>query len=108
MNAPTPNPLSPSAAQTRAALDDLDDLHRAFSAVADLTIPDNSMGTVNRDNMAALLILMLRLQSEATQRAWEGFQAMREREAEGSKLAALAERFDALLRKGADAPAGGA
>ena len=97
MSATTP---FPEAAQTtRAALDQLNELHSAFAAVAELSAPGDDLGTVNRANLSTLLALLLRLQGEATQRAWEGLQAQRDqREARGAQLAAIAD----LIAKGRD------
>lgn len=95
MSAPAPFPEPAQAA--RAALNQLDELHSALAAVAELSAPCDDMGVVNRNNLATLLSLLLRLQGEATQRAWEGLQAQRDqREARGGQLAAIAD----LIAKG--------
>ena len=97
MSAPVPFPEPAQAA--RAALDQLDELHSALAAVAELSAPGDDLGTVNRSNLSTLLSLLLRLQGEATQRAWEGLQAQRDqREARGGQLAAIAD----LIAKGRD------
>lgn len=81
-----------AAEKTRAALDQLDELHSALAAIADLSTPGDDLHTVNRNNLAMLLGLLLRLQGEATQRAWEGFQALREPAAPAdTRLAAIAD-----------------
>lgn len=97
MSAPIPFPEA--AQSTRAALDQLDELHSVFAAVAELSAPGDDLGTVNRANLSTLLGLLLRLQGEATQRAWEGLQAQRDqRDARSSQLAAIAD----LIAKGRD------
>src|SRR5690606_12356317 len=83
------NQLPAAASSARDALDQLDELRSAMSAVADLAAPGNDLHCVDRDNLSILLSLLLRLQAQATQSAWDGLQAMRERELEGSKLADL-------------------
>jgi len=102
------NPLPESAKATRDALDQLDELHAALSAVADLSAPGNDLHAVNRNNLAMLLGLLLRMHGEATQRAWEGLQALRDRETEGAKLADLAALIAANARKKPAAPEGDA
>lgn len=92
-------PLSESDSATRDALDQLEELHASLSAVADLTSPSSDMNCVDRSNLAVLLDLLLRLQGEANARAWEGFHKMRDREAEGAKLAGLADLVKDAKRK---------
>lgn len=90
-------PFADTEQATRAALDQLDELHSALAAVAELSAPGDDLGTVNRSNLSTLLSLLLRLQGEATQRAWEGLQAQRDqRDARGGQLAAIAD----LIAKG--------
>jgi hypothetical protein len=80
--------LSPAASSTRDALDQLDELNACMSAVADLASPSNDLHCVDRNNLAMLLGLLLRLQEQAMEDAWAGMAAMneREREPEGEKL----------------------
>lgn len=100
-------PLPAAAESTRAALDQLDELRAAMSAVADLVVPEKDLHCVDRNNLAMLLGLLLRLQGQATQDAWAGLQAMRAREAEGAKLADLAAIILAQERKKPAPPEGG-
>lgn len=86
-------PRSKSADAARSALDELETLHSALSAVADLATPSADLNTVGRDNLATLLDLLLRMQGEANRRAWEGLGLMlaSEAEAERTKFADLAD-----------------
>lgn len=100
------NQLPAAATTARDALDQLDELRAAMSAVADLAAPGNDLHCVDRNNLSMLLSLLLRLQAQATQSAWDGLQAMRERETEGTKLADIAELIVARHRAKSAAPEG--
>ena len=63
------NPLSTEARSLRAALDQLDDVRTALSAVADLVVPSDDLSCVDRDNLAGLFSLLQRLQAQARQSA---------------------------------------
>lgn len=78
MNAPDNfAPLSARANTTRDAIDQLDELRAAMSAVADLAMPGNDLHCVNRNDLSMLLSLLVRLQAQALEDACSGLQAMR-------------------------------
>lgn len=73
----TPRSLSEDIGTVRATLDELDRIHSAISAIADLTVPGNDLSCVNRDNLATLLDMILGMEKATRDRCWTAVLEMR-------------------------------